>query len=112
MLNIVFVSGEEIRTLNATYRKKDAFTDVLSFHYFDDFSDKKTDEIVGEMVFCEEKIFSQSQEYGITPEREFYKLLIHSLLHIAGYDHENDEDFVQMNTLERKIAVEVFGEYV
>gem|GEM_PF-2700817 len=82
-VNIVFVSETEIRTLNATYRKKDQVTDVLSFHYFDDFSEKKTEEIVGEIVFCEAKILSQAHQYDISPQREFYKLLIHSLLHLV-----------------------------
>jgi len=112
ILNIVFVTSDEIRSLNAQYRQKNSVTDVLSFHYFEDFSDQSAEDIVGEMVFCEEKIFSQAQEYGIAPEREFYKLLIHSLLHIVGYDHEDDDDFHEMNILEQKIAQAVFGEYV
>jgi len=36
-LNIVFISPEEIQKLNAEYRKKDSVTDVLSFHYYEDF---------------------------------------------------------------------------
>jgi len=64
-LNIVFVSGEEIQTLNKNYRKKDSVTDVLSFHYYDDFSSLKSEEIAGEMIFCEEKIISQAVEYGL-----------------------------------------------
>lgn len=59
ILNIVFISEEEIQALNSQYRKKDEVTDVLSFHYFEDFSQLKKDEIAGELVFCETKIISQ-----------------------------------------------------
>ena len=45
VLNIVFVSPDEIQALNNQYRKKDSATDVLSFHYFDEFSDISDDEI-------------------------------------------------------------------
>lgn len=109
-LNIVFVSDEEIQYLNKTYREKDSVTDVLSFHYFEDFSDLKKDDIAGELIFCESKILSQWDEYWLGSEKEFYKLLIHSILHILWYDHETDEEYEEMQSLEDKIAQKVFGE--
>ena len=109
-LNIVFVSDEEIQNLNKTYREKDSVTDVLSFHYFEDFSDLQKNDIAGELIFCESKIISQWLEYGLGSEKEFYKLLIHSLLHILWYDHETDKDYEEMQPLEDKIAEKVFGE--
>lgn len=108
LLNIIFVSGEEIQTLNKNYRQKDAVTDVLSFHYYEDFSALKSEEIAGEMVFCEEKIITQGLEYGLWEEKEFYKLLIHSLLHILWYDHEADDDYTIMQEFENKIWKELF----
>lgn len=82
---------------------------MLSFHYFEDFStlDEKTD-VAGECIFSEAKILSQSVEHGHSPEEEFYILLIHSVLHILGYDHEDDEDFAEMWKCE-KPAREFFG---
>jgi probable rRNA maturation factor len=59
----VFVSDEEIQYLNKTYREKDSVTDVLSFHYFEDFSNLQKDDIAGELIFCESKILSQAKEY-------------------------------------------------
>ncbi len=58
-LNLVFLDPDSIKNLNNIYRKKDTPTDVLSFHYFEDFSDVAPDDIAGEIVFCEEKIVSQ-----------------------------------------------------
>jgi probable rRNA maturation factor len=68
--------------LNKIYRKKDSVTDVLSFHYFDDFSELKKSDIAGEIVLCEEVVKKQAVEYGLGEEKEFYKLIIHSVLHI------------------------------
>lgn len=109
-LNIVFVSDEEIQNLNKTYREKDAVTDVLSFHYFEDFSELQKDDVAGELIFCESKIFSQAKEYWLGEEKEFYKLLIHSILHILWYDHEDDDEYQEMQEKEDIIAINIFWE--
>ena len=108
-LNIVFLEAVGIQNLNKQYRSIDSATDVLSFHYFDDFSELLESDIAGELVFCEEKIISQGNEYGLWTEKEFYKLVIHSLLHVLGYDHETDEEYEEMRELEELIWEKVFG---
>lgn len=95
-INIAFASPEEMQSLNRDYRGMDRTTDVLSFHYFEDFSVLSDEEIAGECIFLEEKILSQAEEFAHSAEAEFEILLIHSLLHILGYDHETDEDFEVM----------------
>lgn len=107
-LNIVFVSNSEIQKLNKNYRNIDKVTDVLSFHYFDDFSSLEKEEIAWELIFCEEKIISQALEYWLWEEKEFYKLLIHSILHILWYDHEEDNDYKIMQAFENQIWQEIF----
>ena len=91
-----FVSLDEIQSLNREHRGKDAPTDVLSFHYLDDFSLAKKTETVAELIFSEEKIIAQSDQYHHPRQSEFEILLIHSLLHILGFDHEAEEDFEHM----------------
>ncbi len=108
VLNIVFIDSDGIKNLNKNYRNKDNATDVLSFHYYDDFSSLNETDIAWEIVMCEEKILSQAEEYGLWEEKEFYKLLIHSILHIIGYDHEKDNDYKVMQNLEDTIWKEVF----
>ncbi len=110
ILNIVFVDQNHIKELNGQYRQKDNVTDVLSFHYYDDFSLIWEEEIAWELIFCEDKIISQAVEYGLWEEKEFYKLLIHSILHILWYDHENDNDYQIMQPLEDMIWKEVIKE--
>ncbi len=109
-LNIVFLNPEEVKILNKKHRGIDKTTDVLSFHYFYDFKKFKEDETVWEIILNEEKIFSQSKEYKITVEKEFFNLVIHSTLHILGYDHEIDEDYKIMYNFECKVWEEVFNE--
>lgn len=109
-INIVFIDDESIKNLNNTYRKKDAVTDVLSFHYLDDFSLALEEDVVWEVILAENKVIEQWKEYNLWSEKEFYKLLIHSLLHILGYDHENDEDYIVMEPLETMVWEEVFWE--
>ena len=107
-INIVFLDDDSIQKLNNQYRKKDTPTDVLSFHYFEDFSDLWESDIAGEIVLSVSHIISQWEEYGLWTEKEFYKLIIHSLLHILGYDHEEDNDYKIMSRFEKEIWEKVF----
>ena len=102
-VTIAFLPDAEIQALNLKYRNKDSTTDVLSFHYFEDYQWLKDDEIAWELIFSESCICVQAPEYGHSFQAEFEILLIHSLLHLLGYDHEEDMDFEEMYTLEREI---------
>jgi len=107
-INIVFIDSDSIQKLNNDFRKKDTPTDVLSFHYHEDFSNLAQADIAWEIVLSESHIVSQWKEYGLWTEKEFYKLVIHSLLHILGYDHEEDSDYQEMNNLEQEIWKKMF----
>ncbi len=108
ILNIVFLDQDSIQKLNKKYRKVDKTTDVLSFHYFDDFSKLKNENIAWEIILSEKKIISNWKTYKLWTEKEFYKLIIHSTLHILWYDHELDNEYKNMQYLEKKIWKEVF----
>lgn len=108
VLNISFVDDETMRRLNLEYRGKDSTTDVLSFHYFEDFSECSEDEVVWECIFSHARITTQSLEYGHSMVEEFEILLIHSILHILGYDHEDDADFEEMFAIERSIRMKMW----
>ena len=107
-LNIVFLDDNSIKNLNNKYRKINQTTDVLSFHYFDDFTELKTKDIAWEIIISENKIIIQGKEFWLWEEKEFYKLLIHSVLHIFWYDHEKQKDYEIMQNLEKQIWEEVF----
>jgi probable rRNA maturation factor len=67
------------------------------------------EDIAGEIILSENKITSQAKEYWLGEEKEFYKLLIHSILHILWYDHIEDNDYEIMQEKETLIWNEVFG---
>jgi probable rRNA maturation factor len=108
VLNIVFVDENHIKELNNNYRKINKETDVLSSHYFEDFSKIKNEDTAWEIILCENKIISQWIEYLLWSEKEFYKLIIHSVLHILWFDHEEDNDYKTMSELENIIWKEIF----
>lgn len=103
IINVWFLGDEEIRTLNHSYRGKDSTTDVLSFHYYEDFSGVSDDEVVGEIVMSRDRISTQALDHQHSELAEWEILLIHSLLHILGYDHETDEDYQEMWQYESEI---------
>lgn len=88
-LDVSFVSENEIKKINKTYRHIDKTTDVISFAFWDE---GFITPILGEMFICYKKTVSQANEYGHDFRREICFLFVHGLLHILGYDHMNVED--------------------
>jgi len=107
-LNLIFSDNKNIKILNKTYRNIDKVTAVLSFHYYENFENLNDEDIAGEIILSEDKIISQWKEYWLWEEKEFYKLLIHSILHILWYDHEQDDDYRIMQEKEDQIWEKVF----
>ena len=100
-----FVSPEEIRELNAAYRQKDAVTDVLSFPQYDDLNDLDNEEeiCIGDVVICSEVAHRQAEEYGHSYERELLYLFVHSILHLLGYDHMEEDEKKEMRRREEDV---------
>ncbi len=112
---IEFVSEKEIQRLNREIRSIDRVTDVLSFPSTSlsegEVLDVKNEEVVflmtdenlihfGDMAICFEQTKRQAEEYGVSVESEIKKLVIHSMLHLMGYDHIDDADYEIMNAKE------------
>ena len=89
-ISLSFVGEEEIRTLNREYRNRDDITDVLSFPLEEDFPQEN--ELLGDIVLCVKRAEEQAREYGHSTERELIYLSIHSLFHLLGYDHMEEEE--------------------
>lgn len=119
-ISLLFVDNEEIREINQETRGIDKATDVLSFPMLDfeegkvfkdlylnyefDETYKDGDELVlGDMVLSLEKALEQSKEYNHSYEREVSYLVVHSILHLLGYDHMIDSDKVKMRKREEEI---------
>lgn len=101
-VSVSVVDECEIKNLNREFRGIDKVTDVLSFPIGD--KNPETGEIVlGDIVMCAEKIIAQAREYGHTRKRELAFLTCHSMLHLLGYDHMEEEERAEMENLQRKI---------
>ena len=113
---VVFVSAEEIRALNAHHRGNDSVTDVLSFPALDDIRGRKLcradfpydltengEIFIGSIAVCEERAKAQAEEYGHSYRRELHYLVVHGLCHLLGYDHIIDDDRAEMRAKEERI---------
>ena len=119
-ISLLFVDNEEIRKINRENRSIDRETDVLSFPMLDYEKDKvykdmyldydfdetfmDGDELVlGDIVLSLEKALEQSKEYNHSFEREVSYLVVHSVIHLLGYDHMEEEEKKIMRNEEEKI---------
>ena len=111
-VGVSLVSEGEIKEINRDFRGIDKVTDVLSFPQFE-----STDEILaeiegdealvdiplGDVVICLDQAERQSKEYGTSIRREVTYVFVHSVLHLLGYDHIDEEDRSLMRAHEEKI---------
>jgi len=123
-VEVVWVEDEEIRRLNRDYRGKDAVTDVLSFSDLEaagagtpdlrageagarsdlwrDPATPPEEPGVGEIVMAADFIHSRCLERGWNPDDEIAMLTVHGLLHVLGWDHEDDDEGRRMRDLEEE----------
>jgi probable rRNA maturation factor len=108
-VSILLVDNGYIKELNLIYRNRNVPTDVLSFA-MNELADDEPEydnigevNLLGDIVISLEQAVTQSQDYGHSLARELGYLVAHGMLHLLGYDHENDEEARGMRHLEEKI---------
>ena len=122
-VSLYIVDDETIRETNRETRGIDSVTDVLSFPNLElfegelsaiddmdksDICDPDTGEIMlGEIMICRNRVYEQAEEYGHSPLREYAFLVTHSILHLLGYDHMEDEERERMEAKQREILDEL-----
>lgn len=117
-VELLLTMNEEIREINKEYREIDRATDVLSFPMIeyerpaqfdfleedDSYFDLDTGELMlGNIVISKEKVLSQAEEYGHSVKREYAFLIAHSMLHLLGYDHMEEEERAVMEAKQREV---------
>lgn len=118
-VNVVITGNEEIHQVNKEFRDIDRPTDVLSFpmveyevpanfdhveEFVDDFFNPETGELLlGDIMISIDKVKEQAKAYGHSEERELAFLVAHSMLHLFGYDHMEDEERVIMEEKQEEI---------
>ena len=101
-ISFLMVNNDYIKELNANYRSKDSATNVLSFPMMDGNS-LQHENILGDIVISIDKILSESLDQKIDTYKYLSKISIHGILHLLGYDHVLDNDYIVMNQVEEKI---------
>lgn len=118
-VNVVLTDNEGIREINRDYRQIDAPTDVLSFPMVDyetesdfghvedaveDYFNPETGELMlGDIIISVDKVEEQAGKYGHSETRELAFLVAHSMLHLCGYDHMEEEERERMEQRQREI---------
>lgn len=117
-VNLLLTMNDEIREMNYNFRDIDRATDVLSFPMIpydepedfefleeaDECFNPETGELVlGDIVISKEKVVSQAEEYGHSIEREYAFLIAHSMLHLFGHDHMEEEERIVMEKKQKEI---------
>ena len=122
-LGVTVTDDDEIRALNCEYRGIDRVTDVLSFPQYEghdelldellrnmeEAEDRDEDEtippvtLLGDVVICYEQAERQAEEYGTGLRREMLYLFVHSIMHLFGYDHMEEEEKAVMRAREEEV---------
>lgn len=117
-VNLLLTDDDAIREMNREHRHIDRATDVLSFPMLEyetpgdlsgieesaDAFDPETGELMlGDIVISKDRVIAQAEEYGHSVRREYAFLIAHSMLHLLGYDHMEEEERRLMEDRQRKI---------
>ncbi|MDP4029886.1 MAG: rRNA maturation RNase YbeY [Gallionella sp.] len=111
-MTLRIVDEAEGRELNRTYRGKDYATNVLTFVYDDEQTPpglplSGEEILVGDVVICAPVVEREAREQGKDLAAHYAHLAIHAALHLQGYDHENDSDATEMETLEVDVMLKL-----
>lgn len=125
-VSLLITDDEEIRELNCENRDIDKSTDVLSFPMnefeapgdFGDyiyqngvFSPESGELLLGDIVLSIDHIRSQAFEYGHSIQREYAFLIVHSMLHLCGYDHIEESERLIMEDRQKAVMESLYKDY-
>ena len=122
-VNLTLTDNETIHEINREYRNMDRPTDVLSFPMLsydtpgdfsaledsveDNFNPDTGEILLGDIIISVPKVLEQAQEYGHSPKREYAFLIVHSMLHLFGYDHMTEQEAAFMENNQKEILQEL-----
>ncbi len=98
----IFVTDAALKQMHSDYLNDPTATDVITF-------DLGEDAVEGEIYISTERARAQAEEYGVTPEEEVLRLMVHGLLHLKGYDDLTDGDRLVMKREENKLVEQLKG---
>ena len=102
-LTVRFVDAAEGQVLNRDYRGKDYATNVLTFAYNEGEEIADDEPTRADIILCTDVLEKEAAEQKKTVEEHTAHLVVHGVLHAQGYDHNDDEEAVEMEQLERDV---------
>lgn len=107
-ISVVLTHDLAMQRLNAQFRKKDKPTDILSFPQFDGLEaihsyNKKQEILLGDLIFSYQTVTRDAYAMQIDFKDHMRHLTVHGMLHLLGFDHEEEEEAVTMENLEIEI---------
>ena len=93
-LVFLFVSDQELLTMNKKYLKHNCFTDVITFGELED------DKISGNIAISVDRVLDNSKRYGVSFDEELKRVMVHGLLHIIGYNEKTKKEKLTMSQKE------------
>ncbi|MBC8312682.1 MAG: rRNA maturation RNase YbeY [Candidatus Cloacimonetes bacterium] len=96
-LNIIITNDEYLHKLNKKFRNIDSPTDVLSFSFDNEFP-KIEAQILGEVYISFGTAKKNAKQHKVLLQSEIERLVIHGILHLIGYEHENNSGKIKMQT--------------
>jgi probable rRNA maturation factor len=100
-VSVVLTDDAEQRELNHQWRGFDKSTNVLSFPQIEPFAPVVG--LLGDITLARETVEKEAEEMGITLEAHFTHLVVHGFLHLLGYDHIEEDEATEMESLETRI---------
>jgi len=104
-VEVSFCTTEQIKDLNYKFRKKDSETNVLSFPAESSIGIQSA--CCGEVIICYEVLNNEAKESSKNITNHFKHLLVHSLLHLLGYEHDKENDAILMESEEIKFLSKI-----
>ena len=98
---IRIVDGDESRSLNQTYRNQNKPTNVLSFPF--EAPPPVESDLLGDLVICEAIVFDEAAAQKKALSAHWAHMVIHGTLHLLGYDHQDEVQAEEMETLEIEV---------
>lgn len=122
-VNLTLTDNEGIHVINREYRGIDRATDVLSFPMLeyvtpgdfafleeensDDFNPDTGEALLGDIIISVDKVLEQAESFGHSVEREYAFLITHSMLHLFGFDHMQEEEAKVMEEKQKEILLQL-----
>lgn len=95
MIQVVFCDDEYVLEINRKYLNHNTYTDIITFNYNDEYEG-----IGGDIFISLPRVKENAQQFGIQFDEELHRVIIHGILHLLGYDDQDNTSTLEMRSKE------------